>query len=232
MTTSTTPRWLQTSLCVGALGVLSLALVYCGSDGSVVTPEEEARDQETAADVSADATFLNEIEAGANERVRGMVARDILTAEAGRRVSTAIAELKEGLLARVEHGGVSEDEAITHFREGIRRYLGRALERVGEPGGAGGRTGRDGADGEASADEGAGSADETREELVRLREAVAAGEMTEEEARNRAARIRFREAAVRIREAIAAGEITEEEGRERLAELRRRMAGGSDEGGR
>ena len=115
MTTSTTPRWLQTSLCVGALGVLSLALVYCGSDGSVVTPEEEARDQETAADVSA---------------------------------------------------------------------------------------------------------------------AVAAGEMTEEEARNRAARIRFREAAVRIREAIAAGEITEEEGRERLAELRRRMAGGSDEGGR
>ena len=231
MNTSITPRWLQTALCVGALGVLSLALVYCGSDGSVATPEEEARDQETAADVSADATFLDEIEAGANERIRGMVARDMLTAEAGRRISVAIAELKEGLLLRVEDGGVSEDEAITHFRGGIRRYFGRALRRVGARDPGGGATGRDGANGDEAADA-AGSTDAARAEATRIREAVAAGEMTEEEARRALLGLRFRIAAVEIRQAIADGEITEEEGRERLAALRERMAASRDEGGR
>ena len=232
MNTSITPRWLQTALCVGALGVLSLALVYCGSDGSVVTPEEEARDQETAADVSADATFLDETEDGANERIRGMVERDMLPAEAGRRISVAIAELKGGLLLRVEDGGVSEDEAITHFRGGIRRYFGRALRRVGERGPGDGDTGRDGAaDGDEAADA-AGSTDAARAEATRIREAVAAGEMTEEEARRALLGIRFRIAAVEIRKAIADGEITEEEGRERLAALRERMAASRGEGGR
>ena len=43
--------------------------------------------------------------------------------------------------------------------------------------------------------------------------------------------IRFRIAAVEIRKAVAAGEVTEEEGRERLAALRQRMAAGRGEGG-
>jgi len=43
--------------------------------------------------------------------------------------------------------------------------------------------------------------------------------------------IRFRLAAVEIRKAVAAGEVTEEEGRERLVALRERMAAGHGEGG-
>ena len=43
--------------------------------------------------------------------------------------------------------------------------------------------------------------------------------------------IRFRMAAREIRKAVAAGEVTEEEGRERLAALRQRMAAGRGEGG-
>ena len=231
MNTSITPRWLQTSLCVGALAVLSLAPVYCGSDSGAVIPGEEARDQEAAADAAADGTFLDETEAGAHERIRGMVARDMLPPEAGRRISTAIVELKEGLLARVADGGVSEDEALTEFRGGIRRYFGRALQRVGERGPGDGETGRDGADGDEAADA-AGSTDAARAEATRIREAAAAGEMTEEEARQALLGIRFRIAAVEIRKAIADGEITEEEGRERLAALRERMAASRGEGGR
>ncbi len=43
--------------------------------------------------------------------------------------------------------------------------------------------------------------------------------------------IRFRFAAAEIRKAIADGEFTEEEGRERLVALRERMAVGHGEGG-
>ncbi|NKB72870.1 MAG: M48 family metalloprotease [Candidatus Latescibacteria bacterium] len=72
----------------------------------------------------------------------------------------------------------------------------------------------------------------------RIRAAVAAGEITEEEAREKWAAVERRLAAVqaeggakleeiarRTRAAVAAGEITEEEAREKLESLRRRQAG-------
>lgn len=141
MTTSAIPRWLQTALSVGALAVLSLGLVCCGPD--VAEPEEELVDVEALqlalqeAHDAVDHNPLDDIQAAANRRLREEVRRGTITREEARRVSAAISRLKTRLLAAVESGRLTMEEACGIFRREIAnlfRRLRESKEREGRGG--------------------------------------------------------------------------------------------------
>ncbi len=138
MTTSTIPRWFRTVLSCGALALLSLGLVYCSSD--VAEPEEELVDVEALrlalqeAHDAVDHNPLDDIQAAANRRLREEVRRGTITREEARRVSAAIAGMKTRLLAAVESGRITMEEACEIFRREIEKLFRALRERKREGG--------------------------------------------------------------------------------------------------
>ncbi len=133
MTTSTIPRRLQAALSVGALTLLSLGLVHCSSD--VAEPEEELVDVEALqlalqeAHDAVDHNPLDDIQAAANRRLREEVRRGTITPDEARRVSAAIARMKTRLLAAVESGRITMEEACEIFRREIEKLFRALRER-------------------------------------------------------------------------------------------------------
>jgi len=140
MTTSsaTTQRRLLAALSAGALTLLSLGLVHCGTD--VAEPEEELVDVEALqlalqeAHDAVDHNPLDDIEAAANRRLREEVRRGTITREEARRVSAAIAGMKTRLLAAVESGRITMEEACEIFRREIEKLFRALRERKREGG--------------------------------------------------------------------------------------------------
>ena len=140
MTTSsaTTQRRLLAALSAGALTLLSLGLVHCGTD--VAEPEEELVDVEALqlalqeAHDAVDHSPLDDIEAAANRRLREEVRRGTITREEARRVSAAIAGMKTRLLAAVESGRITMEEACEIFRREIEKLFRALRERKREGG--------------------------------------------------------------------------------------------------
>jgi len=138
MTTSTFPRRLQATLSVGALTLLSLGLVHCGTD--VAEPEEELVDVEALqlalqeAHDAVDHNPLDDIQAAANRRLREEVRRGTITREEARRVSAAIARMKARLLAAVDSGRITMEEACEIFRREIAKLFRALRERKREGG--------------------------------------------------------------------------------------------------
>lgn len=133
MTTSTITRRLQATLSTGALALLSLGLVYCSPDAA--EPEEELVDVEALqlalleAHDAVDHNPLDDIQAAANRRLREEVRRGTITREEARRVSAAIAGIKTRLLAAVESGRITMEEACEIFRREIEKLFRALRER-------------------------------------------------------------------------------------------------------
>lgn len=132
MTTFTTPRGLRTVLSSGALALLSLGVASCSSDPA--EPEEELVDVEALelaldrAHEAEDHSPLDDIEAAANRRLREEVRRGTITPEEARRASRAIAGMKTRLLAAVESGRLTTEEACEIFRREIAKLFRRLRE--------------------------------------------------------------------------------------------------------
>ena len=135
MTTSTIPRRLQAALSVGTLALLSLGVASCSSDPAEPEPEDEVVDVEAlqlALQVAHDAVDhnpLDDIQAAANRRLREEVRRGTITREEARRVSAAIAGTKARLLAAVESGRITMDEACETLRREIEKLFRALRER-------------------------------------------------------------------------------------------------------
>jgi len=138
MTTSTIPRGFRTALSCGALALFSLGLVHCSSD--VAEPEEELVDVEALqlalqeAHDAVDHNPLDDIQAAAHRRLREEVRRGTVTREEARRVSAAIAGMKARLLAAVESGRITMEEACEIFRREIEKLFRALRERKRERG--------------------------------------------------------------------------------------------------
>ncbi len=141
MTTSAIPRRLQVALCTGALALLFLGLVHCSPD---MAEPEEAEPEEEVVDVEAlqlalqevhdavDHNPLDDIQAAANRRLREEVRRGTITREEARRVSAAIAGAKARLLAALESGRITMEEACEIFRREIAKLFRALRERKRE----------------------------------------------------------------------------------------------------
>lgn len=138
MTTSTIPRRFWTVLSCGALTILSLGVASCNSDPAELEPEEELVDVEALqlalqeAHDAIDHNPLDDIEAAANRRLREGVRRGTITREEARRVSAAIAGIKARLLAAVESGRITMEEACEIFRREIEKLFRALRERKRE----------------------------------------------------------------------------------------------------
>ena len=138
MTTSTIPRRFRTVLSCGALALLSLGVASCSSDPAET--EEELVDVEALqlalqeAHDAVDHNPLDDIQAAANRRLREEVRRGTITREEARRVSAAIAGIKARLLAAVESGRITMEEACEIFRREIAKLFRALRERKREGG--------------------------------------------------------------------------------------------------
>lgn len=127
---------MQAALSVGAVALLSLGVASCNSDPA--EPEEEVVDVEAlqlALQVAHDAVGhspLDDIQAAANRRLREEVRRGTITREEARRVSAAIAGTKARLLAAVESGRITMEEACEIFRREIAKLFRALRERKRE----------------------------------------------------------------------------------------------------
>ena len=125
MTTSTTPRWLPTALCLGALAVLSLGLASCTD---VAEPEENGMDVEAlqaalndaheAHDDQGDDT-LDDIETAAYEQIDAALAAGDIGEEDAQNLRDWIAGQKEAYEESVRAGRLTMEKACARFREDI-----------------------------------------------------------------------------------------------------------------
>ena len=128
------PRWPRALTWMAVLCALPFGLVYCDTLSTAAGPGEDTVDREVRAGAEAHATFLDEFEAGVHQRVRHMIERESLDPEVGRRLSAEVATLKNDMVAGVEAGETTEEEATTRFGDELVRLFdrtrGRGEERV------------------------------------------------------------------------------------------------------